>query len=90
MQAEHRAAIQTKQIINRLQNHVLTNAKLSRTQLRAAEVLLRKVLPDLAAVMIDQTGAEGGIVVEIRRFGEEPAAPPVIDVEAEEVEEAAE
>jgi hypothetical protein len=53
-------------------------------------VLLRKVLPDLAAVMIDQTGAEGGIVVEIRRFGEEPAAPPVIDVEAEEVEEAAE
>lgn len=44
-----RAKIQTSQIINRLQEHAFGKVDLSPTQVRAAEVLLRKTLPDLTA-----------------------------------------
>jgi len=47
---ETRAKIQASQLINRLRDHVLGKIELSPTQVRSAEVLLRKVLPDLAAV----------------------------------------
>ena len=47
-----REKIRTTQIINRLENHLDDPEAfpMSPTQLRAAEVLLRKVLPDLSAV----------------------------------------
>lgn len=44
-----RAKIQTSMIINRLQNHLEGHLELSQTQVRCAEILLRKTLPDLAA-----------------------------------------
>jgi hypothetical protein len=45
-----RAKIQTSQLINRLISHVNGEVELSSTQVRAAEVLLKKTLPDLQAV----------------------------------------
>lgn len=44
-----RAKIQTSMIINRLQNHLEGHLELSQTQVRCAEILLRKTLPDLTA-----------------------------------------
>lgn len=46
---ETRAKIQTSQLINRLTDHVFGKVELSATQVRAAETLLRKTLPDLTA-----------------------------------------
>ena len=49
-----REKIRVSMIINHLQNHLLGRIQLSKSQLRAAEILLRKRLPDLA--MVDFTG----------------------------------
>lgn len=46
---ETRAKIQAAQLINRLQGCVMGTVELTSTQVRAAETLLRKVLPDLSA-----------------------------------------
>ena len=45
-----RQRIQTSQIMNRLQDHILGKVELSATQIRAAEILLRKTLPDQTAI----------------------------------------
>ena len=45
-----RSRISTTQLCNRLKKHGLGKIELSQTQVRAIEILLRKVLPDLAAV----------------------------------------
>lgn len=52
-----RAKIQVSQIVNRLTNHLLGKVELSATQVKAAEILLRKTLPDLAA--IEHNAGEG-------------------------------
>lgn len=46
---ETRAKIQTSQLINRLNDHVFGNVELSPTQVRSAEILLKKTLPDLSS-----------------------------------------
>ena len=50
-----RQKIQISQLINSLTNHVLGKSEMSSTQVRAAEILLKKTLPDL-----QQTTIEGG------------------------------
>jgi hypothetical protein len=50
-----REKIQGSMILNRLCDHVLGECEMSPTQVRAAEILLRKVLPDLSAV--DHSGS---------------------------------
>jgi len=47
---ETRLKIQTSQLINRLSDHVFKDKEVSITQMKAIEILLRKSLPDLAAV----------------------------------------
>lgn len=47
-----RAKIQTSQLINRLFSHANGEVEMSATQVRAAEVLLKKTLPDLQSVEI--------------------------------------
>lgn len=47
---ETRARIQTSQLINRLENHILNDLDLKPTQVTAALGLLKKTLPDLANV----------------------------------------
>ena len=70
---ETRLKIQVSQILNRLQNHVLGETDMTATQLQAAQILLRKALPDLQAVEITGSG-EGGaipmIVTGVRRDGD--------------------
>lgn len=46
---ETRAKIQTSQLINRLNAHVFGEVELSPTQVRSAEILLKKTLPDLSS-----------------------------------------
>ena len=50
-----RAKIQTSQIINRLNSFIKGDVEMTNTQVRAAEILLKKSLPDLSAVSIDTT-----------------------------------
>lgn len=53
-QEETRTRIQTSQLINRLQNHALSEEvnELKPSQLRAIEILLKKSLPDLQSTEI--------------------------------------
>ncbi len=52
-QEDVRKKIQASQLINRLTDHVLNGLEMSVSQIKAAEVLLRKSLPDLSAVQMD-------------------------------------
>lgn len=47
---ETRKRIQTSQLINRLSDHVFGKVELTPAQVRSAEILLRKTIPDLSAV----------------------------------------
>jgi len=51
-----REKIKISQLINRLQAHANGEVDMSPTQVRAAEVLLKKTLPDLA--QLQHTGSE--------------------------------
>lgn len=48
-----RQKIQTSQLVNRLMGHANGQVEMSQTQIRAAEILLKKTLPDLSAVTMD-------------------------------------
>lgn len=53
-QEQTRSAIQTSQLINRLQAYALGEiAEIEAGRLKAIEILLRKTLPDLSAVTMD-------------------------------------
>lgn len=47
---ETRLKIKASQLLNRLQGHAFNELQMSATQIKAAEICLRKVLPDLASV----------------------------------------
>ena len=49
-QRKVREKIKTSQIINRLADHIHDKAEMTSTQIRAAEILLKKALPDLSSV----------------------------------------
>jgi hypothetical protein len=53
-----REKIQASQIMNRLLKHVEGEIELSGTQVKAADILLKKVVPDLART--ENVGSEGG------------------------------
>jgi hypothetical protein len=55
---EHRSKISNSSILNHLIDHVEGRRDLSQTQVTAAIALLKKVLPDLAAV--EHSGEGGG------------------------------
>lgn len=57
-----REKIRTTQLVKRLQDHVDGEVELSATQIKAAEILIKKTLPDLKAV--EHTG-EGGSELKI-------------------------
>ena len=58
--AEMRRRIQTTLLLKKLEQHVLNGEEMSATQIRAAEMLLRKTMPDLSAVQL--TGEDGGAI----------------------------
>ncbi|HJR55354.1 MAG TPA: hypothetical protein VJ798_02150 [Rhizomicrobium sp.] len=45
-----REAIRTAELLQRLEDHALGRAEMSSTEVRAAEILLKKRLPDLSTV----------------------------------------
>ena len=49
IKTKHREAIQTSMLINRLSDHILGKVERTSTQIRAAQILLNKSLPDLRA-----------------------------------------
>lgn len=51
-QDEVREKIRASQLVNRLQDHAFGNNEMSATQLKAAEILLRKCLSDLSAIQL--------------------------------------
>ena len=55
--------IKTGQIVDKLQKHVLGELDMSQTQLRAASILLNKVMPDIKAIEINNlnNGAQAGL-----------------------------
>ena len=65
-QEDVRKKIQASQLINRLEKHVYGDVELSTTQVRAAEILLKKCIPDLS--QIQGTGTDGALTVEIVRY----------------------
>ena len=67
---DHRAKIKTSCLITRLQKCALGEIEgVTREQIKAAEILLRKTLPDLKQV--EHTGTvEGALTVNILRFSD--------------------
>ena len=47
-----RSLIKVTEIIEKLQNHILNGEKMAATAVRASEILLRKVSPDLSATQL--------------------------------------
>lgn len=62
---EARSKIRTTQLVNRLFNHGLGKVKMSATQVQAINILLKKVIPDLAV---------------LRHEGGDPSAPMVFNI----------
>jgi len=54
-----RERIQTSQLVNRLINHALGKNEMTQTQVRAAEILLKKALPDLQSVEMNHGTQDG-------------------------------
>ena len=63
-QDDVRKKIQASQIVNRLSDHIHGKVELSPTQVRAAEILLKKTIPDLSQVQ--GTGEDGEHEVTVR------------------------
>lgn len=57
-QEDVRTKIRASLLVNKLEDHVLKGTEMSATQVSAAMGLLKKVVPDLAAVQ--HTGPNGG------------------------------
>ncbi len=66
-QDEIRTKIQASQLVNRLTDHVFGKVEMSPTQVRAAEVLLKKSVPDLSAVELSGDDANPVAVKMIER-----------------------
>ena len=67
----HLDSIEASIILQKLIDHVVDGAEMSQTQIRAAEILLRKKLPDLKATEL--TGADGkALAVNIVRYSDDP------------------
>ena len=78
-QDDVRRKIQASQLLNVLQDHALTgDGELSPTRLKAIEILLRKSLPDLSAIQIDEGGKDPGMSVAdvVKAFHERRAGDP--------------
>jgi len=62
-QDEIRKKIQASQLVNRLTNHALGKEEMSATQVRAAEILLKKSMPDLSQV--EGAGEDGSHILKV-------------------------
>lgn len=72
-----RAKIKSSLLLKALEDHVLNGKEMSQSQVQAANVLLRKVLPELNATEITEK-SEGWSDVLKRLAGEKRAKPSVV------------
>lgn len=74
-----REKIRASMLINHLRNHVLGRIEMSPTQIKAAEILLRKVVPDVSAVNVSATDAEGRpLAISILAYSPAPLYPEAV------------
>lgn len=76
-QEDVRRKIQVSQLLNVLQDHALSGeSDISISRMKAIEILLRKSLPDLSAMQIDDGGKEEGLSVAevVKAFHERRAS----------------
>ena len=69
-----RSAIQTTKILQRVNKHAMGKIEMTATQIKAAEILLRKTMPDLKA--IEHQGDGGPLVVKIVRYSDKAEDKP--------------
>ena len=62
---ETRGKIQSSMLINSLTNHVLKGTKMETSQVRAAEILLKKTLPDLQSTELSSPDGKPVFAVNI-------------------------
>lgn len=65
MSNEHRVKIQNSNILNALIEHACGQRDMSATQVSAGLGLMKKVLPDLAAMTIEGNGENGAIEINV-------------------------
>lgn len=70
--AATRARIKVSVILSYLYRHVRGEVELSMSQIRAAEILLRKVLPDLQSITLQNT--DGGPIVIVTGIHADPTS----------------
>ena len=70
--ATWRDNIKTGHILNQLQNHIDGTLDLSASKVKAAEILLKKTMPDVQQIQID---VSGGLVVEVLQVASHKPAP---------------
>ena len=62
-----RNLIKVELIVKKLNDHILGKAKMTNTMVRAAEILLRKIQPDLTAIQVTQDDGQGIPLLKIVR-----------------------
>jgi hypothetical protein len=78
-QDDVRRKIQASQLINVLQDHALSGGEeLAATRLKAIEILLRKSLPDLSAIQLDNGAGDGedSVAAIVKAFHERRSGDP--------------
>ena len=65
-----RNLIEVEKIVKKLNSHILGRAKMTNTMVRAAEILLRKIQPDLTAIQLSTDNSQGVPLLKIVRAAE--------------------
>ena len=68
-----RNLIKVEAIVKKLNDHILGQAKMTNTMVRAAEILLRKIQPDLTAIQLTTDEGVGVPLLKIVRAAEPDA-----------------
>ena len=70
--ASVREKIKMRQLVELLENHAFGLVNLEKTRLRAAEILLRKTLPDIQVIQVD---IDGGVDIRVLQVASHPKPP---------------
>ena len=68
-----RSLIEVEKIVKKLNDHILGKAKMTNTMVRSAEILLRKIQPDLTAIQLSQDEGVGIPLLKIVRAAQPEA-----------------
>ena len=68
-----RNLIEVEKIVKKLNGHILGRTKMTNTMVRAAEILLRKIQPDLTAIQLSTDNSQGVPLLKIVRAARDDA-----------------